>query len=423
VKDCRALAFCTTLQILAMAACAPYAPGLPAAPVGSDEPAYVVLVSFDGMHPALLDRTPTPAFDRLAAGGVQAAGLIPVYPSKTFPNHYTIATGLYPHRHGLVDNSFYDPAFDATYRPGDSTAVRDGRWYGGEPIWGAATRQGVRTASFFWVGTEAPVRGVRPTYSRFFDMRVPNQERVDTVLHWLSLPELDRPRLVMLYFSEPDGAAHAQGAYSPAVKRAVTDMDRLLGDLLDGLAALPFSERIHVIVLSDHGIIDVPADNVIYLEDIVDLEGVRVAHNVTQALLYFDGDEDRLRDVYATLREGLHHATVYLPHELPELWRYGDNPRIGNMVVAAEPGWIIRRRGGLPWPGGGMHGWDPHLPAMHGIFMASGPGLRAGRTGPAFESIHVHPLVAHLLGIEPAPDIDGRLDAVADLLAAPGVAR
>lgn len=424
MKDCRALAFGTALQILAMGACgAPYAPRPQAFPVEVGEPAYVVLVSFDGMHPEFLQRTPTPAFDRLAAGGVQAAGLIPVYPSKTFPNHYTIATGLYPQRHGLVDNSFYDPAFDATYRPGDSTAVRDGRWYGGEPIWGAAERQGLRTASFFWVGTEAPVRGVRPTYSRFFDMRVPNQERVDTVLHWLSLPETERPRLVLLYFSEPDGAAHAQGVDSPAVTRAVSDMDRLLGGLLDGLAALPFAGRMHVIVVSDHGMIDVPAENVIYLEDIVDLEGVRVAHNVTQALLYFDGDEDRLRGVHATLRERLHHATVYLPHELPERWRYRGNARIGDMIVATEPGWIIRRRGGLPWPGGGMHGWDPHMPTMHGIFMASGAGLRTGGTVPAFESIHVHPLVAHLLGIDPAPEIDGRLDAVADLLAAPSPVR
>jgi predicted AlkP superfamily pyrophosphatase or phosphodiesterase len=407
----------SALILAAAAACAgPEASNRHASPPTHAERPFVVMVSFDGAHPDFLQRAHTPHFDRVAAEGVQAAGLIPVYPSKTFPNHYTIATGLYPYRHGLVDNTFYDAELDAMFRIHDRTVVEDPRFYGGEPIWVTAERQGVTTGSFFWAGTEAPIKGQYPTYFKLYDHGFPHAARVDTVLHWLSLPEPERPHLVMLYFAEPDGTAHDEGPLAGAVTRVMVEMDALLGRLLDGLAALPIADRVHVVVVSDHGMEEVPADNVIYLDEIVDLEGVRVAYNVTQALLYFEGDDQRLRQVHDELRQRLENAVVYRRAETPEQWRYRDNPRIGDLVVVTEPGWILRRRGGRGWTGGGMHGWDPFLPAMHGIFMASGPGLRGGAIVPAFESIHVHPLVAHLLGIEPAPDIDGRLEEIADLL-------
>jgi predicted AlkP superfamily pyrophosphatase or phosphodiesterase len=415
-------AFRAGLLLVAAAGCgSPQSGGDQGETTGHPDRPYVILVSFDGTHPEFLERAPTPNFDRLAADGVRAAGLIPTYPSKTFPTHYTIATGLYPYRHGLVDNTFYDAALDATYRISDRSAVEDARFYGGEPIWVAAERQGVTTASFFWVGTEAPVQGRHPTHFKYYDHGFPHEARVDTVLHWLSLPEPDRPRLVLLYFAEPDGTAHDLGPDDEAVARVMVEMDRLLGRLLDGLAALPIADRAHVVVVSDHGMEYVAPDHVLHIEDMVDLEGVRVAYNTTQALLYFNGDTARAEQVYEALSQRLHNATVYRTGETPERWRYRDNPRIGDLVVVADPGWIIRRRGGRGWTGGGMHGWDPFLPSMHGIFMARGPGLRTGATMPAFEAIHVHPLVAHLLGIEPARDIDGRLDAVAGLLNDPAL--
>jgi predicted AlkP superfamily pyrophosphatase or phosphodiesterase len=408
----------TSLATVLVAGCAPPLPS-PDPAHGPEERPYVIMVSVDGMHPAFLERVATPNFDRLAASGVTAEALIPVYPSKTFPNHYTIATGLYTERHGLVDNSFYDPELDAMYRLRDRDAVRDGRFYGGEPIWVTAERQGVTTASYFWVGTEAPVQGVQPTYFRYFDGSVPNEARVDTVLYWLRLPAVERPNLVMLYFSEPDATAHDHGPAAAAVDSAVMAIDGVLGRLLDGVAALPIAEQVHVVVVSDHGMAEVPEGNVIVLEELVDLTGVRAVYNTTQVLLYFDGQEARRQEVLVTLRQRLQNARVYPREETPARWRYRDNPRIGELVVVADLGWVLRWPGGGAFTARGMHGWDPHLPEMHGIFMAAGPRLRARERVPAFESVHVYPLLARLLDLEPAPGIDGRVEAISHLLRAP----
>lgn len=385
-------------------------------------PPYVVMVSLDGMRHDFADRVPTPNLDRLAATGVKARGLIPSYPSKTFPNHYTLATGLYPADHGIVDNAFYDPAFDAIYALGDSETVRDGRWYGGEPIWVTAERQGLVTASFFWVGTEAEIDGVRPTYFKYYDGDLPYPARVDTVLHWLSLPEPQRPRLVLLYFSEPDHTAHVLGPEDPAVDSVVAAMDVLVGRLMDGIARLPIADRVNLLVMSDHGMAPVPSERVVYLEDVVDLDGVRVINNTTQTFLYFDGDESRLWAVYEVLQERLTNARVYLREETPERLHYRDSRRIGDLVVVAEPGWVIGSREGREWTGGGMHGWDPYWRLMHGTFVAAGPGLVEGARLPAFQNVHVYPLVAHLLGLDPAAGIDGRLEVLDDALANPATA-
>jgi predicted AlkP superfamily pyrophosphatase or phosphodiesterase len=400
-------------------ACAP-APS--PAPAAADRP-FVVLVSVDGMAPDFLERVATPAFDRIAAAGVRAEALIPVYPTKTFPNHYSLATGLRPARHGLVDNAFWDPDLGAMYRLADRESVRDGRFYDGEPIWVTAERQDVRAASYFWVGTEAPVQGVQPTEFRYYDGSVPPVARVDTVLYWLSRPEPERPHLVLLYFDEPDGTAHDHGPAAPEVDAMVAGMDRVIGRLLDGLAALPIADRVNLVIVSDHGMAEVPEENVIYLEDMVDLDGVRTIHNVTQVMLHFDGDEARRDEVVRAIREQVDRVTVHLRDETPAHWHYRSNPRIGDVLVTTDLGWILRRRGGRGWTGGGMHGWDPRHPEMAGIFLATGPAFREGVTVPAFENIHVYPLLAEILGLEPAMDIDGRLDEVRGLLREPARSR
>lgn len=408
---------------------APAAPGLPApadtatppTPTAATDETYVLMVSFDGMRYDFLDRVPTPAFDRVATAGVRAAGLIPAYPSKTFPNHYTIATGLYPTHHGIVDNEFYDPHFDAVYALRDRDAVEDGRWYGGEPIWKTAERQGLIAASYFWVGSEAT--GLRPTYWKRYDGAVPNTARVDTVLAWLDLPLERRPRVVMLYFSDVDDAAHRYGPGAPQVDSAIAAVDAILGRLLDGLAARELGDRVNLLLVSDHGMAPVPAANVVYLEDYADLAGARVIDNATQALLYFDGDETEIWAAHDALAGRIPHAQVHLKEELPNRWHYRNSRRVGEIVVVAEPGWMVASRQSRAWRGGGMHGWDPYFRPMHGIFLAAGPGIRPGGELASFENIHVHPFAAALLGIEPAPGIDGRLDVLAPHLRTPAPAR
>ncbi|HSH45657.1 MAG TPA: alkaline phosphatase family protein, partial [Longimicrobiales bacterium] len=223
----------------------------------------------------------------------------------------------------------------------------------------------------------------------------------------------------MLYFSEVDSRGHELGPEAPEVDSAIIAMDAVLGRLLDGIQETPVAEAVNVVVVSDHGMAHVPAENVVFLDDYADLEGVRVVYNSTQALLYFDGDETRLFDIYETLRDRLEHATVHFPEELPARWHYGESRRVGELVVVGDEGWMVASREGRPWNGGGMHGWDPAQPAMHGIFLAAGPSVRPGPQLEAFENVHVYPFAAALAGLEPAPGIDGDLAVLAEHLRAP----
>lgn len=399
-----------------LAACGISQPGPVTVPdPTAQETAYVVMVSFDGMRYDFIDRADAPNFRRVAEAGVRAAGLIPGYPSKTFPNHYGIATGLYPAHNGLVDNTFYDPDLDATYSIGNRDAVRDGRWYRGEPIWVTAETQGLPTASYFWVGTEAPIQGVQPANFKYYDGAVPYAARVDSVLAWLSLPAAERPRLILLYFDEPDGTAHAGGPDAAAVDAVVEELDGHLGRLMDGIDASPLADQVTVILVSDHGMAPVPADSVVYLDDYAALDNIRVVYSSTQALLYFAGDSARIEEAYAALA-GLSHASVYRRGETPARWHYDPNPRTGELVVAADPGWMIRTRDYTPWTGGGMHGWDPYYRPMQGIFLAAGPRIRRGLEISAFENVNIYPLLAELLGLQPADGIDGDLSVLAPIL-------
>jgi len=376
---------------------------------------YVIVVSFDGFRHDYLDRIETPNFRRVMRAGVRAGGLIPVFPSKTFPNHYSIATGMYAGNHGLIDNTFYDPRFDAIYRLGDSTAVRDARWYGGEPIWVTAERQGMVSSSFFFVGSEAPIGGIRPTYVRNYDSRVPNAERVRTVLEWLRLPAERRPHLAMLYFSDVDDAGHRHGPDSPEVVEAVRRVDQALGQLLDGIEKLPIADQVHLILVSDHGMAAQDTLRVEYLDDAIDLTGVQTINAGTYTTLWV-GDSARTNQLYTELQSRLKNARVYRRNEIPERFRYRTNDRAGDLLVLADPGYqVIYRQKGRP-SSGGAHGYDPASNLMHGIFLAMGPRIRSGEMAPSFENVHVYPLVAHLLGLRPNPAIDGRLEVLQPIL-------
>lgn len=374
---------------------------------------YLIVVSFDGLRPDYLDRVETPNFDRVAAAGAVAEGLVPVFPPKTFPNHYSIATGMYADRHGLVDNRFYDPVFEATYALADRSTVEDGRWYDGEPIWVTAERQGMVSAAYFFVGTEAPVGGVRPTHFRRYDGSVPNDARVDAVLEWLREPETSRPHLIMLYFSTVDDAGHRHGPDAPEVDDAIRSVDATLGRLLDGIERLPIADRVNLVLVSDHGMIGVDPERAEFLDEIVDLEGVEVIGGGPYATLWFR-DRARMDEVVAALGEGLRHATVYRRHEIPDRFRYAGSRRVGDALVLAEPEWQVGVRGRASR--GGAHGYDPQEPRMHGIFIAAGPAIRPGARLPAFQNVHVYPLLAHILGLRPNPAIDGRLDVVRPVL-------
>lgn len=409
---------------LALSAACASAPRADVSASAEGERPYVVLVSFDGFRHDYADRWQAPTLQRVAREGARARALVPAFPTKTFPNHYTLVTGMYPGRHGLVGNEVFDPRWSASYRMSDSLAVRDPRWYGGEPLWVTAERQGVTSASFFWPGSEAEIGGVRPTYWKRFDDDFPNAARVDTVLAWLQKPADRRPHFITLYFSDVDHAGHDYGPDAPETARAVARVDSLLARLIDGARALPVGDRVNVVVVSDHGMTAVrPARNTLYLDETVPLEGVDVVAAGNYAQLFFRGDTARREATRAALVARLPHSRVYRRAEIPARFHLAGSPRAGDLLVVMEAPWELRRRrrsGGEGAATGdevrGSHGYDPALPEMHGILYTWGPAFRPGGRVGAVENVHVYPLVAHVLGLRPNPEIDGRLAPVRPLL-------
>ena len=382
------------------------------APAQQSKP-YVVLVSFDGFRHDFAERYEAPTFQRMAREGARGE-MVPTFPSKTFPNHYTLVTGMHAGEHGLVGNDIYDPATGREYGMGDDDAVTDPRWYGGEPLWVGAERQGMLSGVFFWPGSEAPIGGVLPTYVKPYDHDFPAAARVDTVLHWLRLPAERRPHFVALYFSDVDGAAHDHGPRSRQAAAAVSRVDGYLARLLDGIARLPQRDSVTVIAVSDHGMAEVRGEKV-YLADHISLEGVRVAAQGPYAQLFFGGDTAALNRAHATLRARLPHGRVYRRGEFPARFRY-ENPRSGDLLVVMESPWqVYAERDDEEWEPGrvkGVHGFDPAERDMHGIFFARGPLIRPGTRVVPFDNVHVYPLVTHLLGLRSNPQASGRLEVL-----------
>lgn len=369
---------------------------------------YVLLISFDGMRAEYLQRLNLPNFERVWTAGVRSTGMRSVFPSKTFPNHYSMVTGLYPENHGLVANRFWDPNRRAAYALGDTVSVFDGTWYRGEPIWVTAERQGMVAASFFWVGSEAPIGGVRPTYFRKYDTRVPNFRRVDSVLSWLRLPERRRPHLITLYFSDVDGAGHDHGPFSVQVDSAAARVDSALGRLLDGIEALPIRDRTYVILVSDHGMTETGPRWYAALDTLIDLRGVRIADAGANANLHVTGGRARAVVLRDSINRRMRHGRAYLREDTPPALHYRRDPRIGDLVVIMEDHYMVGRMGWPPREGSGNHGWDPSYVNMHAIFVARGPGIPARRVIGAFENVDLYPWIAELLGLRPARAIDGQ---------------
>ncbi len=378
----------------------------------------VVLVSLDGFRYDYLDRYPSPNLHRLIAAGVRAP-LVAAFPTKTFPNHYTIVTGLFPEHHGIVENTMYDPVFDAQFGISDTAAVADARWWGGEPLWVTAQRQGRIAASFFWPGSEAAIEGVRPRYWEHYDHRVPNATRVGRVLDWLALPEEQRPAFVMLYFSDVDNAGHDFGPDSPQVAAAVLRVDSAVGMLLDGLTRAGLDSRVDVVVVSDHGMSPASPDSVVAIDDYLPLDVLTrsVGGNPLFGLWPKPGMED---SVYHSLHGKHPHLAVWRKAEIPERFHYRDNRRIAPIITLVDPGWslALRRADVAQHPDryrGGAHGYDDTVSVMRAIFLGEGPAFRRGVVAPAFRNVHIYDLLTRILGLEPAAN-DGSPDSTALLL-------
>jgi predicted AlkP superfamily pyrophosphatase or phosphodiesterase len=404
--------------LLAGAACACNADG--AAPPSAAAPHAVasplIVVSLDGFRPDYLERFEAPALGELAREGLHAKeGMIPVFPTKTFPSHYSIVTGLYPSHHGIVSNTFHDPQLDAWFKLSDAATHAESRWWGGEPIWVTAGKHGLRSATMFWIGSEAEIGGMRPTYWVPYDGSLPGADRVDRVLDWLDLPPAERPALVLLYFSEVDSAGHRHGPEAPEVRAAVRRVDGYVRRLVDGLAARGLRESANLIVLSDHGMTSVSPERVIVLEDYIDVADAMVVD--PSPVLMLRPKEGKLRAVHDALAGAHPRLRVFYREELPARLHFTGHERIPPLVGIADEGWTVqlrREREGRDFPAG-MHGYDNRLESMRALFVARGPAFRRGTVAP-FEAVHAYELMAAVLGVEAAPN-DGDPTVARGLLA------
>ncbi|MFT4112485.1 ectonucleotide pyrophosphatase/phosphodiesterase [Silvibacterium sp.] len=368
---------------------------------------YVVMVSLDGFRWDYAKRYGAPHILELAKEGASAPdGMIPSYPSLTFPNHYTLVTGLYPEHHGIVDNSFYDPARNARYALGDQQAVTDGSWYGGVPLWSLAEKQGMRSACFFWPGSEAEIAGQRPSYYLHFDNKIDDHQRIDTLIQWLQLPPEKRPHFLTLYYADVDHAGHEHGPDSPEVAAAVHHVDELIGELHKKLDALHLP--IDLIVVSDHGMVRTQG-SWINLDQYVSMDGIQ-----TIGPLLYAPDEASANHLYQKLKAADARFEVYRRDKVPAGLHFDSNPREGDPVIVPKGPYSIRAQAPHLQPGQterpvltGSHGYDPAgIPEMRAVFFAAGPDIRAGVALKPFENINVFPFVTAILGLE-NPPIDG----------------
>jgi predicted AlkP superfamily pyrophosphatase or phosphodiesterase len=365
----------------------------------------VILVSFDGWRWDYINRLPAPHLKALAARGVRASALIPSFPVLTFPNHYTIVTGLYPEHHGIVANTMRDASIPERFSMSAETA-KDARWWGGEPLWVTAIRQGRRAATMVWPGSEAAIGGVRPTYWVPYHQRPP-LERIGEVIAWLSLPEAERPAFVSIYFEDVDTAGHDFGPDSPELAAAAAHLDEALGALVDGVHRLSLDDRTTIVVVSDHGMTPTSYDRVIYLDALIDLATVEIFENgANLQLAPRDGDVEGL---YRRLHGKHPRLAIYKRADVPPRLHFSDNPRIPPIVGVPDAGWSVSSGQRLMQEElhVATHGYTPATPDMGALFVAAGPLLRRGVVVAPFENVHVYDLLCRLLRIRPAKN-DGR---------------
>ena len=388
-----------------------------AAPALAAERAPVILISIDGFRADYATRGLSPTLATLAADGAWAPeGMRPSFPSNTFPNHYTLVTGLRPDHHGITDNTLFDAARPGVkFSMGARDQVSDGFWWdGGEPIWVTAEKAGVKTATMFWPGSEAAVRGVRPSIWFPYDETFSAFDRVDRLLGWLDLPVAEQPRFMTLYFEAVDTQGHRTGPDSPELNQAIGGVDAALARLVAGLKARGLYGQVNIVIVADHGMAETSPERVVFLDDITPLETFTVitAGWTTSLIPRTPAAETAL--------VGKHpHFECWRKGEMPARLHYGTHPRIPPIICLSETGWVVSTRARYaerPMTRiGGSHGADPEDPAMRALFVAHGPDIRPGVKLPVFDNVSVYPLVMKLMGLTPRPN-DGDPAATAPAL-------
>ncbi|KAL5014928.1 hypothetical protein ScPMuIL_009198 [Solemya velum] len=369
----------------------------------------VLLISMDGFRWDYLNRVSTPNFDEFAKHGTRARFINNTFTTKTFPSHYSIATGLFEESHGIIGNSMYDPVFDETF----SMRTTDSKWWGGEPIWITTRKQNLHSATYFWPGSEVNFNGTRPNIYMPYNQATPFHTRVDKAIDWLRNQDMN---FVCLYFHEPDATGHRYGPNSDEVLEKVKEMDILLGYIVTKLQENNLADKVNVMVTSDHGMTELDVRNrVIDLNQIVNMSLIKrtAARDIVTHITPKDG---QLENVYNALRLQSN-MTVYHRKDLPDRWHYKNNRRVMPLVVVADDGWLVSQApANLLLTGGrGGHGYDNALSSMKPIFLARGPNIKPNYEISPFLTVDIYPLVCELLNLNPAPN-NGSLARTRDML-------
>ncbi|WP_238474618.1 ectonucleotide pyrophosphatase/phosphodiesterase [Maribacter algarum] len=381
---------------------------------------YVILISLDGFRWDYLEKYHPPNLTSFIKNGVKAESLIPSFPTKTFPNHYTIATGLYPDKHGILGNIFYDYKKDTIFNKRNLEMSEDGSFYGGSPIWVEANKANMVTASYFFVGTEADIQGIRPTYYYKFDGSVKNEAKINQALEWMNLPDESRPHLMTLYFADLDKVGHRFGtSQDEKLEKALLQLDKNLGDLFKGLSATGLP--VNIFIVSDHGMINQSTANLIPTESIEN-DDLYLSIDNGSIVNIHPKKNIEVDQVYNYLKKKEDGFKVYKTNKTPGFEYSPKNKNWGEIQLIPDFGYsfLDQRRIGLIGKNGvttiGIHGIDSKYKEMHGIFYANGPAFKEGYEIPSVKNIHIYPLMCKILGLEIPKSIDGDINQIGSVL-------
>ncbi len=376
---------------------------------------YVILISADGFRYDLADKFQAKNLIRLRSSGVEAEYMQSVFPSLTFPNHYSIATGDYPVHDGIVDNTFFDPARNQVYAMGNRKEVEDSSWYDATPIWVLAEKQKMITASFYWVGAEAAIQGIRPTYYYKFNNLIPMHDRIEDVRNWLLLPEEKRPHLITFYIPDVDHEEHMHGVDSKQTETAVHYVDESVAQLVRTVDSMNLP--VNYIFVSDHGMTDLDTVQTLSIPKTIDTSRFVILNSLALVHMYAKDPADIL-PAYKELKFAAKDYDVYLATDLPERWHYSKKEdrynRIGDIILVAQPPKVFKL--GPRTVPTATHGFDPSLSVMHATFYAWGPSFKSNYKIKGFENINIYPLIANILQLKITDPIDGNIKVLKPIL-------
>ncbi len=379
----------------------------------NNEKNYVVILSLDGFRYDYTQLYDAKNINKIASEGVRVKRMIASNPTKTFPNHYTLATGLYPENHGLIGNSFYNTKLKQKYSLPDRKTVGDGRFYGGEPIWNTAEKAGLKVASYNWVGSEADIQGMRPSIWKVYDEKITFEQKTDSVITWLKRPIAERPRLVLMYYSEPDHAGHSYGPNSKEVAEQVKFVDQKVGELYHRLMQLPIAKNINFILVSDHGMRTISKEKIIMLDDYIKKEWVEGVYG-GNPVYTIRAKKGKVQQIYKALKK-VKHLKVYLRGKAPKSLHVGNHPNFGDIIVFAKKGYSVFDAVRHGYDFGGTHGYLNTDKQMGALFVAKGNMFKEGYTKKSIKNVDVYNIMAYILGIKPAKN-DGDFNNVKSLL-------